>query len=759
MKRQTDKKIFMTTPINIVGTIQILVLIILLGNLFTPLGEILMSSDDFERTETDYAFATEGIQIKSGAYTVKVHYAVSDEPSQVGRIDEIIGNISFQAYTCPAALHASSIALNSQASVIEETIWIDWGSKITDFRVCVDQYDKKEFEVVSLRILESRLYRIIRLLGVLLLFAVLDIGYLFFFSNLFSSSRESKMEMFILSTIFVFSSILLVSNVVYYGHDLDFHINRIVSIANGLKEGQFPVRMHSDMLNGYGYPTSLFYGETFLYIPAILYLCKVPLGTCYQIYILFNNVLTILFTYVCFKTITCRRRYALLGVFLYTLAPYRIINIYSRAAVGEYTAMTFLPLIVLGFWNVMTEEKLTLSKYIPLCVGISGVVQSHVITTEMIIIFMVLTCMICIRRVAQPKRFIAFVKAAVVTVLINLWFVIPLLDSMSMDISSKLRTERIQEQGLYPLQWISMFFAGTGMAVKNSMQSEIGLPLGVSFLVGILIAAYVCNIRKKEEQGSAEFSCMKICLVLGTVAMILTSRFFPWDTLASRSSLIEKVFCVIQYPWRYLVIASICFTVSTVLAVKLFEKNHSKIYGGYVISMIVFLNVISISYYYQDFSHNSDSFEILSEQNRNVMQTGNQEYLLSGTDVQQLTSRKIGTNDSIWARELKKEKGKYIFEVKNGSDCVKNITLPVLHYDNYRVYDSNTGEMIETRTGENNCIAVEIPPGYEGKVMVQYHPRAIWRICEIVSVATVILLIGYYACRDIKRRKLLNRCE
>ena len=39
-----------------------------------------------------------------------------------------------------------------------------------------------------------------------------------------------------------------------------------------------------------------------------------------------NNILTMTFSYVCFKNIVKDKKYVLLGVFIYTLAPYRLIN-------------------------------------------------------------------------------------------------------------------------------------------------------------------------------------------------------------------------------------------------------------------------------------------------------------------------------------------------------------------------------------------------------------------------------------------------
>ena len=63
------------------------------------------------------------------------------------------------------------------------------------------------------------------------------------------------------------------------GFDLNFHLMRIEEIAGELKNLQFPVRMQTGWLGGYGYPVSIFYGDTLLYIPAVLRLIGFPLQT------------------------------------------------------------------------------------------------------------------------------------------------------------------------------------------------------------------------------------------------------------------------------------------------------------------------------------------------------------------------------------------------------------------------------------------------------------------------------------------------
>jgi hypothetical protein len=51
------------------------------------------------------------------------------------------------------------------------------------------------------------------------------------------------------------------------GHDMTFHLNRILGIEETLKSGMFPVRLNGYSLNGYGYADPVFYPQLFLYIP------------------------------------------------------------------------------------------------------------------------------------------------------------------------------------------------------------------------------------------------------------------------------------------------------------------------------------------------------------------------------------------------------------------------------------------------------------------------------------------------------------
>ena len=65
-------------------------------------------------------------------------------------------------------------------------------------------------------------------------------------------------------------------------HDQYFHLMRIEGIRAGLESGMFPVRVQPGWLSGHGYAASVFYGDLFLYFPALLRYFGVSVQVAYK---------------------------------------------------------------------------------------------------------------------------------------------------------------------------------------------------------------------------------------------------------------------------------------------------------------------------------------------------------------------------------------------------------------------------------------------------------------------------------------------
>lgn len=731
---------------NCILVFEILVVLSLVIVLFKPNQEVTITATEFEKKELSFyntdaeSIVSSEILLTSGAYDMTVYYdSQMDANTDTNNVSDIVGYVYLESHRCPAALQSGTIALNDGENSKSQTVWVSYGAEISDLLVYIEYKGQGKLEVEKITLKECYVYRWTRLLAFVLLFTAVDLLYILFFTDKIKFFSNRKKELLILLGILVGSSIPIMGNMVYYGHDLDFHINRIVSLAIGLNNGQFPVRIYSDMLNGYGYVTPLFYGDIMLYIPAMLYNAKVPLGICYNIYILLNNILTMTFSYVCFKNIVKDKKYVLLGVFIYTLAPYRLINIYTRAAVGEFTAMTFLPLIVLGFWNIYTKEKWRINDYLPLIIGVSGVIQSHVISTVMVAVFAVIFCVAELKKTLELRRLICLIKTVILIVFVNMWFLIPMLDSMSMEIASKFRDGRMQEQGIFPVQWFSIIFPAVGESLKATTYNEMGYSVGLPIMMGVVTCFYLYINRSKLSENHITKATF-VCCGMGIIALIFTSIFFPWDILAEKSQLISKYLCMIQFPWRYLSIATMLLSIATVSGYSLMESDIKIDISKKVVLGIIIVFALSINCYYQQFTNQSEAYSILSENNRNVFGIVNKEYLLKGSDVIKMRERTVISSDNVNVEEIEKTGARYTYKCVSQSNEVERIVFPILNYENYYVKGKND-ERYDIYTGENNCIAIDLPANYEGKIEIEYKERDIWMVCNVISLITVIVMI------------------
>lgn len=302
-----------------------------------------------------------------------------------------------------------------------------------------------------------------------------------------------------------FSSIPLMVNYLLAGDDLPFHLTRIEGLKAGLESGMFPVRIQPNWLGGHGYAVSVFYCDLFLYPSAILRMFGVSLQAAYQFYILLTNTATVFIAYYCFTRMSSKK-IGLICTAVYSLNIYRLVCIYNRSAVGEYTAMIFLPLVIYGMWKIYTlpEDSQEHAKSWPaLALGCSGIFLSHMITTEMTALFILLTCIILWRKTLHKKVFLVLVKAAAATVCLSLWFLVPFLDYMAGGLyfaSENFVPYRIEGRAVFPAQLFMTDFDVTNGATRSIFGVATEIPQTVGWASCSHSSAGSISVSERKEQ-------------------------------------------------------------------------------------------------------------------------------------------------------------------------------------------------------------------------------------------------------------------
>lgn len=541
------------------------------------------------------------------------------------------------------------------------------------------------------------------------------------------------------------ASLPLLQQGVLSGHDYPYQMARIEGLASGLASGQFPVRVHGDLLNGFGYPNSCFYPELLLYPAAVLSLAGVHTVTCYKLYLVAVHVLTFVLSYFPFKKLLHSRQLGMILATLYLLNPYRLICAYYRAAIGEYTALAFLPLVLYGMYAVLLGEK---RDWPWLVAGATGLIQSHILTTELTALLCGVLLLAFIRRLfTTEKRVYSLLVAGVFTVAINLWFLGPML-LMSVTLHPAVYT-RVQNPLGFATSSITRLFTTTSLT--NLGPHPVGW-VALFALAFYLLHRFAFGGGEKSAQQKDDARFFDVLVAASLTCIFATTAYFPWEVLL-RVPLLGRILDVVQFPYRLLSLAGVCAILLAGRALVLWLRPpHRQWVGVAAVCLAVFTTGLLVETAFLDSDYPNKHY-VRSNLN-NSLCVGQYEYLPGGATIEDIvdTSPAIQSDNptltiSEWQRAGTRMQFHYQLDPEAGSS---DIILPLLYIPRYRIL-VNGQPVDSTRTESAHVIFTA--PAAEGVVEVAYREPLLFRLCEVVSLLALVALL----CRRRLRAWLLPR--
>ena len=663
--------------------------------------------------------------LHSGAYEVKIEYQNQQEG-----LSHSLGEVSFQEQRFTGLLQSSTIILDGAHTKAIGRIIVPFGANAQSVVAQIKTSGDSQGIIKSITLSERRIYRVVRLIGFLLGFFILDwILYCLFVNPTYAQSFVKRHRTtIVLGAICILAVLPILNDVDTAGDDYGFHMLRISYVAEELRNHQFPVRMQTGMMNGYGYATSLYYCDLFLYLPAVLYNCMVPLFRCDQIYVIFVTALSCAICYYSLQRVTEKDGISLVGTAIYILSVYRISNVFLRSAMGEYTAMAFLPLVICGMYEIFIHEHPTPREWFPLAVGMACLLQSHLLSFEIACLLLGAFCILEIRRVFTWEKIKALLSAAGTAMGLSAWFLIPLLQSM-MTQSVKINDTYVtnfQTRGTTLFPALSLFTNSYGEGVRGM--------LGFGIVLSALISIFVFWNRKNSNDGTAaaERSVGVFC-GFGIALFILSLRSFPWNCLFSNleHSIFHKFLGAAQFPWRYLAFATAFLVFAVCMSFVVLRRKNSTLANKMILGVLC-ATLLSLMSVYQFLGSTGKSSTLCLNTTDSTGISG-AEYLLENAANVETASPLAGT-ESLQILTYDRRNGTFYISVTNAS-TESFVDLPIYDYGNYHAYDER-GKEWETTTSEQSLIRITIPANYSGTLSVAYKEPLLWRFMELVSFVT-----------------------
>lgn len=723
--------------------VELIVLLICLTGMFTASGRF---SQKFENDTLPVG--NNRISLERGSYQVTMDYDLT--------VDAVRITPLYEASYGPD--DAETILLTKEFQ--EKTFELLLPDQVNEFSFQLPELENADDLVIhSITMERTNQSERVRFFVVLCIFCAVDVLFYLGRKGRFGAwSVEKRGSVLCIGLIVLFACVPLMTNYLLSGQDLTFHLMRIEGLAEGLKQGQFPVKMQPVWLNDYGYPVSIMYGDLFLYVPAVLRIIGFSLQASYKIYLVMIQIITAINTYLCCKEIAEDRKLGVVGCFLYVFATNRMTNIYYRAAVGEYTALAFLPLVFLGLFYLLGEKERTKAEqkkvFFLLVMGYTFMLESHMLSFNIAIVFSIIYCLFHFKKFLQNFWFL--VKTALITIGLNLGFLVPMADYMishDMKVKYASQIENMQEHGLFLSQLFQMFRFPVSLSgnVMNGVGGDMAIGIGLAYM--LMLALFVwelccCFWRKKKglaNEGMIQTEPVRI-FVIFLLCLVMSCYFFPWHAI-SKIPVLGSILTPYQFAWRFIGIATFLGVILTMYALKALEKLTDRTIKVAAIVVLGTLTLIG-SQYLMDNKVSDSTARTKVTSSASIYTAGavaNGEYLFVENSAMAIIDQQPVPADetAVSITSYEKKNSRISMECENLTDEVQQVKVSFLDYKGFVANDKTTGEKLDTTCDEQHILTVLLPAGYQGTVQVCFRQPWYWRVAEIVSLAVLIALFVY----------------
>lgn len=530
------------------------------------------------------------------------------------------------------------------------------------------------------------------------------------------------------------------------GHDLVFHLSRIESLAKGLQWGGFLVRIYPDYFNGYGYANGMMYPDLFLYPASLLCLAGIRVTLAYKIMILVYTFLTAIFMYRTLIKITGHEWASRLGMLLYTVSLYRMVDVWTRAALGEIIAFMFIPFIILGIYYIFFDDE---RKWYDLTIGFSGIFLSHLLSGLMWTVALAGICIFkSVKLIKNRSRLWSLVKATMMSLLLVSYYLFPMFEQL---ISQNFR---VSNDANYELNWLfsirEVFFT---YWISGNPDNWFPGGVGISVIGLVLFGLLVKDKESIQRQQTIAWTSLMISIVV----LVMMCNFFPWHSVVKYAVFLGRL----QFPWRLLMIATAFLTLTFSLFFSL-ARPYQKLFGIAIVIHSVMLGVNAecetLRYHTKILEEPLARTEIMHDSvtDRRYM-VGNGEYIPIETDVELMLERENQYTLNQDINYVTKQEGTTItIDFSGQIQSPLEFEVPLLYYKGYGAkLITDSGETsLQVMSGTNGAVRVILSEVVgEGKIVISYEGTTLQKITEVISFMSLIgftIIVSRYYLNDKK---------
>lgn len=533
-------------------------------------------------------------------------------------------------------------------------------------------------------------------------------------------------------------------NLNIYRDDGVQHVCRLIGTFQTLESGECLPMIIPNLCNNFGYSWNIFYSPLTAYAPLIFKLFNFSFVNCLKMFMFVVTLLSGIAMYKFVEKVTKNNKIALLASIFYTLAPYRITDMYIRVAIAELTSFIFIPIIFSGLYTLLNEEK----KSFTLAWGTIGLILTHTVVTFYMAVICFIYLLVFIKKLKNKNILKNLLLNLLLIILTTSFYWVGLLQhyfATSYEVFVPGRMEVGDKLEYYKTRFSQLFIT------KKSDQMIYAI--GLVTVIGLILTPIAWSkIEKKYKKMYVLF------LILGLILIFMTLTFFPFEKLPS-------IFRMIQFTFRLYEFTSFFFAFVSAINFGIIIKNFNI---RDVIVLLIISGLLLVPYKgkldsevkrnEQDLINGVEvtqnigrihvgmaSMEYLPSKAFNALKT----YIATREDVPIVLN-----NSNAIISNYEKNGTNMHFDISNAEADTK-IELPYIYYLGYRVYIN--GEEIQYSESENGFVEISLAKNIGNmseagivKVVVKYMGTNEMIIATIISIICLAIL----TIVTIKREKI-----
>lgn len=366
-------------------------------------------------------------------------------------------------------------------------------------------------------------------------------------------------------------------------HD-DAQIARVFVMAKAIRDGQFPVRWVSDLGYGYGYPVFNFYAPLPYYIGAFFMAFGFNVLISTKMMMIIGIVIGAAGAYLLAAHLFGKWG-GLLSACVFTLFPYRAVQLYVRGAIGELYATSLVPLVILTIFKIGNPEK----RFFWVVLGgfiLAGVILSHTvfgyITAGTIFLYAI---GIMVYKWFKNKKFekagISVLMMLIIALGLSAFYWLPAIFEMQftnvvsvIGPTADFRNHFVCLGQFWDSPW---GFGGSAPGCLDGLSFRLGK---IQIVLAALALLWWLIDRRKRQQNRV------IDIVMITGIVIILSTIFAMVSISKPLWEMVPFASFVQYPWRLLGFTEV--GMSLVIGYLLYKHRfQSLLFVGFVVAIMI----------------------------------------------------------------------------------------------------------------------------------------------------------------------------